>query len=179
MKGIAYAECETCSHRTRVELSTDGNGRLVERMVDPCEHQRRAHGICLDCPDPVRSRLAWRCAPCAKVAMRRAQQAWNRKPEVVAARKEKDRARHAANREIENERKRARRAVKPDKVRTFKPGTPEYERRQEQQKRTRERRREAIRAYRRKYYEANREALLAYARETRELQRRIKQRKAA
>lgn len=66
-----YLECRLCRTRQRVEISTDGHGNMVERLVCGCEERRRA-GICLDCPKPVEGRIgvALRCAECKRKAQR-------------------------------------------------------------------------------------------------------------
>lgn len=166
---LAYEVCPYCKVRHRIELSTDGVGRMVESPL-PCGcRELRAAGLCIECEAEVEGR-AWRCGSCLEVQARRSAERYRRNnPDRLKAsqrrsdqkhrdqRRARDRARWRAmtpeQRARRNERRRELAVKNPGRkaeyAKRYKARHPE--RVQEQQRRANARRAAEKREYMHRY----------------------------
>lgn len=100
-------ECPKCSRRPYLKLDTR-DGRLVEVMLEGCEHERKKRGICRDCNAPVYGKVR-QARYCAKHRAER-----TRKIARDSKRKE-----YAEAPELHRERARQYREKNPEKVREW------------------------------------------------------------
>jgi hypothetical protein len=181
MKTAWAAPCEKCAHPVRVSLDSDGAGRMVERLISGCEHERKRWNLCRDCPAsltgrPPRAKL---CAECLHRNQRRADNEWRaRNPERTRAAKRAHHQRKRNNpeeREREKQQARVRYARNREKIRAR-----ERRRRMRPEVRERDKQRnveyeanhvERLREYRRQYRRKNAEKINAYNREARVLRK--------
>ena len=154
MSKLAYVECQTCGHSSRVEVDTVA-GRLVETLVEGCEHERKRRRLCALCPASVAhlDRRTMYCPACRKEKNRE----WSRESAKRAYRKNRDKKRAARKKAYHQNPERWRAAT-----REWRKKNPEKMKRLRQ----RENRwgspgREAKLRYAREYYRANHDAILA------------------
>lgn len=178
---IAYVECPKCGHNSRVSVSTDGRGGMVETLLAACEHERKARGICARCPKPLASTKSGAkfCTEHAKEARRQASRRYReRKGEEYRTRSaEMQRKRYHKNPDAFRQRKRkhyeAHREEYLEKQREGNRfGDPRRSRRNESARQNYERNKEARQAKAREYYQQNRERILAERRAAKDVRRR-------
>lgn len=184
---IAYgAPCEKCGSKCRLRLDSDGNGNLVETLIEGCEHERKRRGVCKTCRKPVVGKIGRSvyCEPCRRAARKAAVVRWQKaNPEqyraIQKATYEKDPEAHRQRKREYRQRPEVKERNREAMRRRSQVSHPRYEAAQARRRERYHRNAEAERARRRAAYHADPEKSRQASREAYEFRKRVQQRRAA